>query len=187
MSEDYLPIGKFLATYKQACENWKESVDRCYGRREAEELSWGFASDLGWYDWFCKATALRSRTEKYGKRVESIVKAVPELLTTEGSEVYFTQNWGDGYIDSIAVGTRDFGWMIRMMPDYQGNKYYICRRDRMWGPDLRCKDFREVLKFLESDSALWRMGYLTREYDDRDEEGDRTYNFQKRVTPPQEQ
>lgn len=179
----------FIATYEQIIEECKEKMGKCYRfeRKEKDKIARPVACDLGWYDWFCNDRALIGRTERYGKTVCSIIKAVPELA--EGTQVGFSQRYGNGYVDFICISPVEgsdlpYGYGIRINPpkdredSHRYNrqtgryetvpgekKYYVYRDDRAWGGDFECDSVREIIAFIKNDIRLWKAGYTTKEYD----------------------
>lgn len=163
----------FLDNYERLCKEAKEKMD--YDRWKKDKIAFDYAVKLGWYDWFCKESALIGRTLKYGKLIESIVKHVPIL--GRNTFVSFAQRVGDEYIDYFHIGRSkptEFGYGIRVTK----KGYYVFREDRSSGADFESKSFRDVVKFIEKDVLIWLAGGKTREYEDVP----RSYRWQKNDT-----
>ena len=162
----------FLDNYEQVCAEAQAKMK--YDRWKKDKIAFDYAVKLGWYDWFCKESALIGRTLKYGRLIESIVKHVPIL--GKNTFVSFAQRVGDEYIDYFYIG-RDkpkFGYGIRVTK----KGYYVFRNGRSSGADFESKSFRDVVKFIEKDVLIWLAGGQTREYEDVP----RSYRWQKNDT-----
>lgn len=150
----------FLDNYEKVCAD--AQIDMRYDRWNKDKIARSYAVKLGWYDWFCKESALIGRTLKYGRLIESIVKHVPIL--GRNTFVSFAQRYGDGYVDYFHISTSgptEFGYGIRFDKD----GYYVFREGRWRGADFESKSFRDVVKFIEKDVLIWLAGGKTREYD----------------------
>lgn len=150
----------FLDNYEQVCAEAQAKMK--YDWWNKENTARKYAIKLGWYDWFCKDSALIGRTLKYGRLIESIVKHVPIL--GKNTFVSFAQRYGDGYVDYFHISTSEpteFGYGIRFDKD----GYYVFREGRWRGADFESKSFRDVVKFIEKDVLIWLAGGKTREYD----------------------
>ena len=143
----------------------KRELDKFYRyqHEEREKVARNWAIKHGWYDWFCKETALIGRTAKYGSQIRSIVNAVPIL--GKNTIVGFSQSYGDGYNDSYYIqnpnGTFGYGISINYSPDIP---YYVYRINRGYDSDYNAKSFNEVLNFIKKDVLIWLTGGKTREY-----------------------
>lgn len=162
----------FLDNYEQICAEAQAKMK--YDRWNKDKIAFDYAVKLGWYDWFCKESALIGRTLKYGKLIESIVKHVPIL--GKNTFVSFAQRVGDEYIDYFYIGRGKptFGYGIRVTK----KGYYVFRNGRSSGADFESKSFRDVVKFIEKDVLIWLAGGQTREY----ETVPRSYLWQKNDT-----
>lgn len=150
----------FLNNYERLCKEAKNKMD--YDRWRKDKIAFDYAVELGWYDWFCKESALIGRTEKYGKLIASVVKAVPML--GKNTFVSFNQRAGDGYIDYFHISRSkptEFGYGFR----YDKDGWYVFREDRWMDSDYTAKDFRNVIKFIQKDIIIWLAGGKTVEYD----------------------
>lgn len=162
----------FLNNYEKVCAEAQAKMK--YDWWNKNKIAFDYAVKLGWYDWFCKESALIGRTLKYGKLIESLVKQVPIL--GKNTFVSFAQRVGDEYIDYFYIG-RDkptFGYGIRVTK----KGYYVFRNGRSSGADFESKSFRDVVKFIEKDVLIWLAGGQTREYEDVP----RSYLWQKNDT-----
>lgn len=164
----------FLKNLDKDVAQVKAEMNSTWSTSEREKIAYRWACDHGWYDWFCKEPALIGRTAKYGKLIQSIVKAVPIL--GKNTFVSFSQRLGEGYIDYFHIGREnpDFGYGVRIDSD----GYYVYREGRDMGADFESKSFREVVKFIEKDVIIWLAGGKTREYDNVP----RSYLYQKNST-----
>lgn len=163
----------FLDNYEKVCAEAQAKMK--YDWWKKDKIAFDYAVKLGWYDWFCKESALIGRTLKYGKLIESLVKRVPIL--GRNTFVSFSQRAGDGYVDYFHISTSgptEFGYGIR----FDKNGYYVFREGRWHGADFESKSFRDVVKFIEKDVLIWLAGGKTREY----EEVPRSYRWQKNDT-----
>lgn len=162
----------FLNNYKNICAEAQAKMKHDWWKKD--KIAFDYAVKLGWYDWFCKESALIGRTLKYGKLIESLVKHVPIL--GKNTFISFAQRLGEEYIDYFYIG-RDkpkFGYGIRVTKE----GYYVFRRGRSSGADFESKSFREVVKFIERDVLIWFAGGEIREYEDVP----RSYRWQKNDT-----
>lgn len=150
----------FLKNLDKDVAQVKAELNSAWLNSEREKIAYRWACDHGWYDWFCKHTALIGRTAKYGKLIQSIVKAVPIL--GKNTFVSFSQRYGDGYVDYFHIGREnpDFGYGIRIDTD----GYYVYRLGRGYGADYKSKSFRDIVKFIEKDVLIWLAGGKTAEY-----------------------
>lgn len=162
----------FLNNYEQVCAEAQAKMK--YDSWNKNKIAFDYAVKLGWYDWFCKESALIGRTLKYGRLIESLVKQVPIL--GKNTFISFAQRLGEEYIDYFYIG-RDkpkFGYGIRVTK----KGYYVFRNGRSSGADFESKSFRDVVKFIEKDVLIWLAGGQTREYEDVP----RSYRWQKNDT-----
>lgn len=164
----------FLKNLDKDVAQVKAELNSTWSNSEREKIAFRWACAHGWYDWFCKEPALIGRTAKYGKMIQSIVKAVPIL--GKNTFVSFSQRLGEGYVDYFHIGREnpDFGYGVRIDSD----GYYVYREGRDMGADFESKSFRDVVKFIEKDVIIWLAGGKTREY----ESVPRNYLYQKNNT-----
>lgn len=160
----------FLNNYERLCKEAKTKM--VFDRWNKDKIGREYAIKMGWWDWFCHESALIGRTEKYGKLIASVVKAIPIL--GKNTFVSFSQRLGEGYVDYIHIGRNDtpkFGYGIRVYND----GYYVYREGRGFGADFKSRSFREVVKFIEKDVIIWLAGGKTAEY--------RGYTYQDPIKP----
>lgn len=150
----------FLKNLDKDVAQVKAEMNSTWSTSEREKIAYRWACDHEWYDWFCKHSALIGRTAKYGKLIQSVVKAVPIL--GKNTFVSFSQRYGEGFVDFIHIGRDNpkFGYGIRIDTD----GYYVYRLGRDYGADYKSKSFRDVVKFIEKDVIIWLAGGKTAEY-----------------------
>lgn len=151
----------FLHNYRALCE--KAKIEMQSDTANKDKIAYRYATRLGWYDWFCKDSALIDRTLKYGALVEKIVDEIPIL--GRNTFIEFSQRGSyDGYLDYIMISTntkRPFGYGIRK--DRSG--YYVYRIDRHYGADYKINNKPDkVIDFIKKDVIIWLGGGLTSEY-----------------------
>lgn len=150
----------FLKNLDKDVAQVKAELNSTWSTSEREKIAFRWACAHGWYDWFCKEPALIGRTAKYGKMIQSIVKAVPIL--GKNTFVSFSQRYGEGFVDYFHIGREnpDFGYGVRV----DSNGYYVYREGRGYGADYKSKSFRDIVKFIEKDVIIWLAGGKTAEY-----------------------
>lgn len=102
------------------------------------------ACDAGWYDWFCKDTALIGRIRRYAPLIKSLAKANPAIM--DSCKVSFTQRlgWG-GFCDCVHIYTEDdAGWGVYVANPNRDHRYEVFRYGTLEGTDFVCDSVRDL-------------------------------------------
>lgn len=97
--------------------------------------------EAGWYDWFCKDSSLKNKTQLLGKKVIQISKS--KKVDVDKNYVFFKNNCpvNGSLYDDFRICSMEEGEVIYTIVPRSGHKCYNNRAE-VWG---RENDFEEPL------------------------------------------
>lgn len=97
--------------------------------------------EAGWYDWFCKDSSLKNKTQLLGKKVIQISKS--KKVDVDKNYVFFKNNCpvNGSLYDDFRICSMEEGEVIYTIVPRSGHKRYNNRAE-VWG---RENDFKEPL------------------------------------------
>lgn len=113
--------------------------------------------DAGWYDWFCKDSALPGRTRRYGSLVRGLLKVNPAI--GDAYTVGFAQSaplFHNGYNDCLhiyRIDDDDKGWGIYIDNPGRDHKYEVFRYGTAQGTDFQCDSAWELRRWFAQEVA----------------------------------
>ena len=118
-----------------------------------EDVAFTVSCKAGWYDWFCKDSALINRTKKFA----ALLRRITNDTMLNEYKVLFKQTLpiGDkGYHDYIHLyAGDDRGYGIRVDHGCEKHKWAVYRYGTETGNDFECDRVEDLAKWLNAEVA----------------------------------